>query len=130
MDIFDNIIDFVRRHAFVVVVVALLIFAPSLLAGMVSVLFYVIMGAIVLAVILVLAGRWWLARKQREIYDRMFDGNRTAGGPGYGGRGDASRREGDVRVYKTQASPRKKVNGQVGDYVDFEDVKESERKEE
>lgn len=73
-----------------------------------------------------LLGRWlmrrWLRKKQREFSEQF------GGGAQYQ-RNRSSRRqngrEGDVRVQQT-ARIEKKVSGNVGEYVDFEEVKNTE----
>ena len=83
--------------------------------------------------------RWWLARKVSEF-------NRAAGGAGQGtqgrgtwgtggARGNAGgtqnrsrggRKEGEVRVDGADPAATKKVNREVGEYVDFEEVKDND----
>ena len=38
------------------------------------------------------------------------------------------RDEGDVKVYKTSATPEKRINDSVGEYVEFEEVEEQNPK--
>ena len=42
---------------------------------------------------------------------------------------DYRRQDGDVTINGTPANANKRINDNVGEYVDFEDVKESDRNE-
>lgn len=82
--------------------------------------------------------RWWLLRKQRQFAEQFGqDGQFSQNGGGFsytswGGQarnshGTADRqrkKEGEVRVEQTQAAQRK-VNSNVGDYVEYEEVTET-----
>ena len=84
--------------------------------GFLGVILIIILAFWLLGVI----GRWllrlWLLRKQREFAER-FGGNAHAGGYH---NGPKARPEGDVDVRQT-ARIEKKVNRNVGDYVEFEE---------
>ncbi len=83
-----------------------------------SVVFIIIIGFYLAG----LLGRWllryWITKKL---------GNMQGFGGGSGGRNagrtDESRKEGEVRIDRRRASA-KRVSSQVGDYVDYEEVKD------
>lgn len=95
--------------------------------------------SIILSIILVvylmgLIGKWllrrWIYKKQKEFETRFGNpgGFRQytwtsggAGGNASGGNAKPSSAEGDVKVQYTERSE-KKVSGNVGDYVDYEEV--------
>ena len=65
---------------------------------------------------------YWIRKKQQEFAQNggPFFQWRSGGNP----RNNGNRPEGDIIVEQTQVHPRK-VKGGVGDYVDFEEVKEN-----
>lgn len=73
----------------------------------------------------------WLLRKQRQFADQFGQGKGftyTWGGPKQNAGGTKSenrKKEGEVRIERTQTA-QKKVNRNVGDYVEYEEVTETE----
>ncbi len=121
--IVDALVAFVQRNPlFVLLVVILALFAPSLLKGVAAFVLYMFFGLLMLAGVLMLAFRWRIRRVQRDMEERF--------GQGFGPRGadpfarQRRGREGDVQVRKTAGAPEKRVSSDVGDYVDFEETKE------
>lgn len=109
--IIDTVAEFVKRNPiFCLVVLILAIGAPSLLAGIASVVLYIIITLVVVMLIVSLVLRWKLAR----LADN-FDSRR----PGDGGR----QREGDVKIHVNTDSAQKRISDDVGDYVEFEEEK-------
>ena len=71
-----------------------------------------------------LALGYWIRKKQREFAESGQAGGFSRTYTWGGRKASRSRAEGDVTVQQTQASPRKKINKNVGDYVDYEEIKE------
>lgn len=102
--------------------------------GFLKFLFFLIAGFYLLGYIGSLLFRWWVLKKQREFqqnkdnnagsfYSRTYtwgaNGNQAQGARSEG----RSQKEGEIHVDKISQNE-KKVNSKVGDYVDFEEVKE------
>lgn len=117
---FANLISGIRRNPLTfVVLLALMIAAPWLFS--VIALIFVAMAIVVLFSWLSII---WRVRDAQRRMEREFDNARQNSRSGYR-RNDT--KEGDVTVVATEPS-RKKVNDDVGEYVDFKEVKEgSER---
>ena len=112
--IVDALVAFVRRNPiFCLVVLILAIGAPSLLAGIASFVLYVILALVVVMVVVSLILRWRIARLTDKFSQQT--GQRSA-------RTDSTH-EGDVRVHINPNSAEKRINDDVGDYVDFEEEK-------
>ena len=114
----DSIINFIQRNPLTTIIfVMLLVFAPST--------FGVLLGVIAIVYLL-----YRVRRASRKIEDEARQsgaGGYTYSQRGYDFRGSANHsanREGDVKVYSTTEQPQKRVSDSVGDYVDFEEVKE------
>lgn len=119
--IVDAFVAFVQRNPlFVLGVVVLALVAPTLLKGIAAFVLYMFLGLFLLVAVVVLLFRWRIYRVQRDMEREFGRGFGDASPGGRQGRG----REGDVRVYKTPATPEKRVARDVGDYVDFEETKE------
>ena len=124
--IVDSLVAFVQRNPlFVLLVVVLALFAPSLLRGMAAFVLYLFMGLFLIVCILALLFRWRLLRVRRDM-EKEF-------GRGFGSR-DADPfarrrpgREGEVQVRKAADAPEKRVSSDVGDYVEFEETKEENK---
>jgi len=130
--LFDGIALILRRNPITFFIIVLLaIVAPSFLKGVAVVALYMIMGLVVLVVAVALLFRWKIRKLQKRAAENFrqsgFNGQNGFGGEG-GFSGEESQpiesEEGDVKVYKTTASPQKRVSSEVGDYVDFEETKE------
>lgn len=147
--IFDSIVGFIRRNPLMITIIIMVaIFAPSLFG---AALIGLLIGALLLLLIPLFVF-WRLYRQTRRIereggkakggfgdFHTFFDGvggdnrggywNSRQGRGGFGGfsRGfnntQKNPNEGDVKVYTTSEQPQKRVNDNVGDYVDFEEVK-------
>ena len=119
----DSIIDFVQRNPLTTtILIMLMVFAPS--AFGVSFITIIIIGLLLLSIPLFMLFR--LRRASRKIeeefrHNQQQNHNSQYSRKGYGRRPD---NEGDVKVYTTNQQPQKRVSDQVGDYVDFEEVKE------
>ncbi len=90
-----------------------------------SFLFFVIVGFYVVGAVSRWLLRRWIGRKQQEFAER-FGGGQGGGFRGYswnsGARTRSSSREGEVTVQQTAQTPKKRVSGTVGDYVEFEEI--------
>lgn len=118
--LFEGIASFVRRNPiFCAVILLLAVFAPSVLTGTVMIIFYLILFFFLLSLLASLVIRHRLRTMARD-FERTAQQNRDAARRG-------TQREGEVRVYTTEEAQRPTVNDEVGDYVDFEEVKKTER---
>ncbi|MFI3282197.1 MAG: DUF4834 family protein [Rikenellaceae bacterium] len=121
----------IKSNPLIWVIIFLAVVAPSFLFGAVKVVLYIILGLILLFIILgfIFRVRVQTFRSQMEDQIRGGQGGRQGGGQGGGANpfGGASPRnpkeEGDVKIFATPQSQEKKVRNDVGDYVDFEEIK-------
>lgn len=96
--------------------------------GVISFILFLIIGFYLAGLIGRLLLRRWIIRRQKEF-------EQNGGNPffrtytwGAGAHQQQSRqREGDVTVQQTAQSAEKKISREVGDYVDYEEVKEKEK---
>ena len=121
--IIDSFLGFVSRNPLTtIIIVMLLVFAPSFFGAL-------LIGVVVLALILLAIPLFMLFRLRRA--SRNFQeqarhesqqsySHREYNQQGY----SQSKSEGDVKVHATTQQPQKRVNDNVGDYVEFEEVKE------
>ena len=132
MRLIDGIVGFVRRNPVLVFfIVVLAIAAPTAVAGVLRFVMYGILFLLVLGLIAALTIGYRLRRLRDEAERQMGGGNgyyrrysyRSDRRDGYG----RTVREGDVEVQQTQPQE-KRVRSDVGDYVDFEDVKDSDKR--
>ncbi len=108
-------------------IIFLAIAAPSLFLGAVKVVFYIVLAVILFLVILGIIFRAKITRLQNEMRDSM-SGNPMGGAQGssrgfYNSSSSSSTTEqGDVKIFKQRGVGEKRVSGDVGDYVEFEEV--------
>lgn len=123
--IIDSIVDFVRRNPLTcMVLVMIAVFLPSA--------FDAILIGVVVAILLMLAIPALIFLRLRRISRQMEEEAREQGfgrrgfngGYTYQQRRQSHSDEGDVRVYTTDEATEKRVSDDVGEYVDFEEVKE------
>lgn len=125
----DSIINFIQRNPLTtIIVVMLLVFAPST--------FGIVLGVIAVGLLCLLAIPifllWRLRRAGKRVEEQAQhqQGDYTYTRQSYSqqqygsSQGSARGSEGDVKVYTTDRQPQKRVSDSVGDYVDFEEVKE------
>ncbi len=132
--IVDALVGFVQRNPLTVLVILLLALgAPALLKGIAMFVLYLIFGILLTGVLLLLLFGWRVRSMQRRMKEQMNEqfgrsDNRNASDQGgfrtSWGRSSQSRREGEVRIYKTSDAPEKRVSNDVGDYVEFEETRE------
>lgn len=117
--------DFVKRNIFaIVLIVTLVVAAPwSLIFVLPIALFFLFLLVII----------WRVRKAQQRIYD---EARRQAGGEYDEEREEQSHRswwrgrtkgEGEVTVVRTE-QPEQRINDDVGEYVDFKEVKNEETK--
>lgn len=127
MNIFSTIIDaiasFVRNNPLTVVILVMLaVFVPSLFGAMLIGLVVFLLLIVAWPVIMLLRLRREARRMQQDASSRNFDrGYYTR--REYTSRRTSNPDEGEVKVYATSI-PEKRVKSDVGDYVDFEEVKD------
>ena len=110
--IIDSILRFVKENPLTVLIIVMLVaFAPSLVGG-------VLIGILILVGLLLLIPLFMLRRISRRM-----EGNAHSQQQYTYTQQKSQKREGDVKVYTTSERPQKRVNDDVGDYVDFEEVK-------
>lgn len=127
MNIFSAIIDamisFVRNNPLTVVIIVMLaVFVPSLFGA-------VLIGALVFLLLLAAWPVIMLVRLRREARRMEQDASSRDFGRRYRTRSEQTRSngrtagEGEVKIYATSVRE-KRVKSDVGDYIDFEEVKE------
>ena len=119
----DSIIDFVQRNPLTTtILIMLMVFAPS--AFGVLFITIIIIGLLLLSIPLFMLFR--LRRASRKIEEEFRQNQQQNHNSQYSRKGYGRRpaNEGEVKVYTTNQQPQKRVSDQVGDYVDFEEVKE------
>ena len=116
--IIDSFLGFISRNSLTtIIIVMLLVFAPSFFGAL-------LIGVVVLVLILLAIPLFMLFRLRRA--SRNFQEQaRHESQQGYSQQGYSQpKSEGDVKVHTTPQQPQKRVNDNVGDYVEFEEVKE------
>ena len=116
--IIDSFLGFVSRNPLTtIIIVMLLVFAPSFFGAL-------LIGVVVLALILLAIPLFMLFRLRRA--SRNFQEQaRHESQQSYSQQSYSQpKSEGDVKVHATTPQPQKRVNDNVGDYVEFEEVKE------
>lgn len=122
MGFFSGIFNFIRRNPLLCACLLLLTVAAPGVFGAFAIIFIVAVILIFISWGLLL---WRIRGTQKEM-EKQF---REQGYEEYGQREqygfNRKRREGEVTVIETEAS-RKKVSDDVGEYIDFKEVKTSE----
>ncbi|MFI3292557.1 MAG: DUF4834 family protein [Rikenellaceae bacterium] len=129
----------IKSNPLLWIIIFLAVVAPSFLFGAMKVVIYIILGIILLFVILSAIFSFKIQTMRSKIEDQMrggagnssqnpFGQNSSAQNPfgqNKSSRGGAKRQnnEGDVKIYASSQSQEKKVSKDVGDYVDFEEIK-------
>lgn len=116
-----------RNLLTIIILLLLIVFAP----GVFRILAIILLAGVlfIMAIPLILA--WRMRRFARRMEEQMrqggFQGGFDTRGGGFGGGGNGSGREGDVKV-RVGGKRDKRVSDNVGDYVDFEEIKEDKNK--
>lgn len=109
-----------------ITILILLVFGLISVGDVLSAVFYVLLGIAVL----ILAGLLFLQYKLRRIRRQMEQNGESARSYSWGSRSSRQpRQDGEVTVQQTRTATEKVVSNQVGDYVEYEDIRE-ERTEE
>ncbi len=121
--IIDSFLGFVSRNPLTtIIIVMLLVFAPSFFGAL-------LIGVVVLALILLAIPLFMLFRLRRASRNfqeqARHESQQSYSQREYTQQGYSQpKSEGDVKVHATTQQPQKRVNDNVGDYVEFEEVKE------
>ena len=121
--IIDSFLGFVSRNPLTtIIIVMLLVFAPSFFGAL-------LIGVVVLVLILLAIPLFMLFRLRRASRNfqeqARHESQQSYSQQGYSQQGYSQpKNEGDVKVHATTQQPQKRVNDNVGDYVEFEEVKE------
>lgn len=121
--IIDSFLGFVSRNPLTtIIIVMLLVFAPSFFGALL--IGVVVLVLILLAIPLFLLFR--LRRASRNFQEQArHESQQSYSQREYNQQGYSQpKSEGDVKVHATTQQPQKRVNDNVGDYVEFEEVKE------
>ena len=116
--IIDSFLGFISRNPLTtIIIVMLLVFAPSFFGAL-------LIGVVVLVLILLAIPLFMLFRLRRASRNfqeqARHESQHSYSQQGY----SQTKNEGDVKVHATTQQPQKRVNDNVGDYVEFEEVKE------
>ena len=121
--IIDSFLGFVSRNPLTtIIIVMLLVFAPSVFGDL-------FIGVIVLLLLKVAIHAFLLFRLRRASRNfqeqARHESQQSYSQRKYTQQGYSQpKSEGDVKVHATTQQPQKRVNDNVGDYVEFEEVKE------
>lgn len=115
----DSIIDYVRRNPLTTtILVMLMIFAPGAFGA-------IFIGIMVVLLLLMAIPIFLLLRLRRASRHIKEEAHRTTNSQQfYGRQKEKETQEGEVKVYTTNQTPEKRVSDNVGDYIDFEEVKD------
>lgn len=124
--IIDSIVEWVRRNPLTcMLLVMIAVFAPSLFGA----IFIGIAIVILLLLAIPIFGIFKLRRMSRKMEEQARQQQQGFGGyqqQGFGQQRQSRNRntnEGEVKVYATEEATEKRVSDDVGEYVDFEEVK-------
>ena len=115
--------EWIKRNPLTcILLVMIAVFAPGLFGAI-----FIGIGIVVLLLLAIpIIGIFKLRRMSRKIEDEARQ-QQGFGGQGFGGFAGQNRtrtnNEGEVKVYTTEEATEKRVNDKVGEYVDFEEVK-------
>lgn len=112
---FANLVAGIRRNPLTFVAILLLIMVAPWLSGIIALIFVAMLFVVLFSWFSII----WRVRDTQRRMNREFDNARQNRQRDYGRMGT---KEGDVTVVKTEQS-RKRVNDDVGEYVDFKEVK-------
>ena len=115
-----------RNLLTIVILILLIIIAP----GLFRVLAIIILAGVLFMISIPLVLAWRMRRFARRMEDQMrqggFQGGFHSRGGGFGGGAANFQREGDVKI-RVGGTRDKRVSDNVGDYVDFEEIKENKK---
>ena len=122
--IIDSIVGFVQRNPLTtIILIMLMVFAPSALGAIV-----IGVGIALLVLLLIpLFMLYRLRRAGRKFEEQMREQARQGGFYNNTQQQHQQQDTGNVKVYTTNEQPRKRINDDVGDYVDFEEVEQPKK---
>ncbi len=106
-------LNFIKENPIICIIIFLLIVSPSLLLGAIQFFAIIVLVIIVIAIIGLLTLKWRVNKIQKEANKGFQKGY-------YQTKNEAN----DVDVNMQSSSTKKRVADDVGDYVDFEEIKE------
>ena len=123
---FDSIINYIQRNPLTtIIIVMLMVFAPSAFGALLVGVAVVVLLLLAVPLFMFFRMRRMSRRVEEQMRDnanaRGFYNQHTSAGGGQWSRSGAQ--EGRVSVHPTSEQPQKRVSDDVGDYVDFEEVK-------
>lgn len=121
--IIDSFLGFINRNPLTtIIIVMLLVFAPSVF----GVLFIGVIVLLLLTLAIPAFLLFRLRRASRNFQEQArHESQQSYSQREYNQQGYSQpKSEGDVKVHATTQQPQKRVNDNVGDYVEFEEVKE------
>lgn len=118
--IIDSIVEWIRRNPLTcILLVMIAVFAPSLFGAIFIGIAIVALLLLALPVFGLLKLRRMSKKMEQETHQQGF------GGQGFGNQSRTrNTNEGEVKVYTTEEATEKRVSDDVGEYVDFEEVKD------
>lgn len=124
----EAILALIQRNLLtIIILIMLVIFAP----GFFRVLAIIILAGLLFMLSIPLIIAWRVRRLTRRMEEQMrqggFQGDFGSRRSGFGSAAGGSRREGDVKI-RVDGTRDKRVSDDVGDYVDFEEIKEDKNK--
>lgn len=115
----DSFVAFVRRNPFIFLIALFVALAsPQLVAGAFKAIMYVIMFFLIMMLAIGLYLSYRINRLRKDAEQTMRN---TSGSYRNYRQNPQQPREGEVSVHQTEPLE-KKINKNVGDYVDFEDI--------
>ena len=121
--IIDSIVEWIKRNPLTcILLVMIAVFAPSLFGA-------IFIGIAIVALLLLALPIYGLFKLHR-MSKNMEQEARQQGFGGFNTHQNTSSRpknEGEVKVYATAEANEKRVNDEVGEYVDFEEVKDKKQ---
>lgn len=117
--IIDSLIEFVRRNPLTcILLVMIAVFLPSAFGAVLIGIAIVILLLLAIPVIALFKLRRMSRRMEEQAHEQGF------GRQGFNRQHTRRPDEGEVKVYATEDATEKRVSDNVGEYVDFEEVKE------
>lgn len=118
--IIDSIVEWIRRNPLTcILLVMIAVFAPSLFGAIFIGIAIVALLLLALPVFGLLKLRRMSKKMEQKTHQQGF------GGQGFGNQSRTrNTNEGEVKVYTTEEATEKRVSDDVGEYVDFEEVKD------
>ena len=121
--IIDSIVEWIRRNPLTcILLVMIAVFAPSLFGAV-----FIAIGVVILLLLAIpIFGLFKLRRMSRRMEEQA---HQQGFGQGFGPQNFSGQKrtrpsnEGEVKVYTTNEATEKRVSDDVGEYVDFEEVK-------